>query len=237
MSLRIMAIGAHPDDIEILAAGTLARYQQRGHDIAVCILTDGRLGAASGKPDDVAAVRRDEAEAAARLLGAQLFWIGRPDGLLYDDPDTRTAVVDAMRAFQPNIVFAHDPDDYHPDHRAASAVAMSARQLATAPLFDTTHRPLVAPPSVYYMDPLGLVGDKPELWVDISTTVELKRQMLWCHKSQNEWLQSLDGNDYTAFVDRQGQMRGLQCGVAYAEGFRAARTFPVEVGCNGLPAL
>ncbi|OZF42072.1 PIG-L family deacetylase [Rhodococcus sp. 14-2470-1a] len=185
MTLRIMAIGAHPDDIEILAAGTLARYRERGHAIAVCILTDGRLSAPSGDPDDVAATRREEAQAAAHLLGAELYWIGRPDGMLYDDPDTRAAVVDAVRAFSPNIVFAHDPNDYHPDHRAASTIAMSARQLATAPLFNTGTHPLKAAPSVFYMDPLGLVGDSPELWVDIPTTVDIKRQMLWCHKSQN----------------------------------------------------
>lgn len=237
MSLRIMAIGAHPDDVEILAAGTLARYRERGHAIAVCILTDGRLGAPSGDPDDVAATRREEAQAAAHLLGAELFWIGQPDGMLFDNPETRSATVEAVREFAPNILFAHDPSDYHPDHRAASAIAMSARQLATAPLFATDSRPLSTAPSVYYMDPLGLVGDAPELWVDISSTVDIKRQMLWCHKSQNEWLQNTDGIDYVTFVDRQGQIRGLQCGVSYAEGFRAARTYPIETGCNGLPAL
>ena len=237
MSVRMMAIGAHPDDIEILAAGTLARYRQSGHEVALCILTDGRLGAPSGDPDDVADTRREEAQAAANLLGAELFWIGKPDGFLYDDIDTRSAAADAVRAFRPDVILAHDPNDYHPDHRAASSIAMSARQLATAPLFDSDHPSLAAAPAVFYMDPLGLIGDAPELWVDISETIELKRQMLWCHKSQNEWLQDIDGIDYLAFVDRQGQMRGLQCGVSYAEGFRAARTYPVQVAGSGLPAL
>jgi LmbE family N-acetylglucosaminyl deacetylase len=224
--VKIMAVGAHPDDIEILAAGTLAKYGKQGHDVAMCVMTDGSLGSDTGALAEIAQVRRGEAEESASLIGAGLYWIGRPDGLLIDDRQTRSSVAESLRHFAPDLILAHAPDDYHPDHRAAGLITLACRQLATAPLFRTESPALAEPPQVVYMDNVALAGSPPEVWVDISSTIETKRQMLRCHRSQNEWLRDLKGSDYLDFLNKQAGIRGLQCGVEYAEGFRRAHVFP-----------
>ena len=226
--MRIMAVGAHPDDIEILAAGTLAKYQQRGHAVAMCIMTDGSLGADTGSPERTAQIRRSEAQKSAAVIGADLYWIGRPDGFLADDRDTRTSVAESLRDFAPDLILAHSPNDYHPDHRCAGLVTLACRQLATAPLFRTHSPTLEKTPQVVYMDNLALIGSAPEQWVDISETIEIKRQMLRCHQSQNEWMQRTEGLDYLDFLEKQASIRGLQCGVEHAEGFRRAHVFPAS---------
>lgn len=226
--MRIMAVGAHPDDIEILAAGTLAKYKKQGHDVAMCIMTDGSLGAETGTPEQIAELRRDEAQESAAIIGADLYWIGRPDGFLADDRRTRVSVAESLRDFAPDLILTHSPNDYHPDHRCAGLVTLACRQLATAPLFTTSSPHLDKTPQVVYMDNLALIGSAPEQWVDISETIETKRQMLRRHRSQNEWMQRSEGLDYLHFLEKQARLRGLQCGVEYAEGFRRAHVFPAS---------
>jgi LmbE family N-acetylglucosaminyl deacetylase len=222
-----MAIGAHPDDIEILAGGTLARYSLKGHAVSMCVLTDGRLGGDSGDREALARQRKEEAQTSSDIIGAAFYWIGEEDGFLFDTPDVRQRLIAVIRDFAPDLLIVHDPGDYHPDHRAAGTISLNARQLVTEPLLETGSPALGSAPQVLYMDRLALIGPEPEEWVDITDTIETKREMLACHRSQNEQLQRSHDTDYHDFVERQGALRGLQCGVAYAEGFRAARVFPV----------
>lgn len=226
--MRVMAVGAHPDDIEILAAGTLAKYQQRGHGVAMCIMTDGSLGSDTGSPEQTAQIRRSEAQQSAAVIGAEFYWIGQSDGFLVDDRYTRVSLAEILRDFAPDLILAHSPNDYHPDHRCAGLVTLACRQLATAPLLRTQSQALEKTPQVVYMDNLALIGSAPEHWVDISETIETKREMLRRHRSQNEWMQRSEGFDYLDFLEKQASIRGLQCGVEYAEGFRRAHVFPAS---------
>ncbi|MEU8900206.1 PIG-L deacetylase family protein [Nocardia sp. NPDC048505] len=232
--MRVMAVGAHPDDIEILAAGTLARYRLGGHAVAMCVLTNGELGADSGDRAAVAELRRREAERSAEVIGARLYWIGEPDGFLFDTRETRMSLLTAVRDFAPEVLITHDPSDYHPDHRTASLLTLNVRQLAAAELIDTQAPVLPGAPPVLYMDPLALTGAAAEIWVDIGGTIDTKREMLRCHKSQNTWMRRMHDLDYIDYVDRQAALRGLQCGVAYAEGFRDARVFPLTANATAL---
>lgn len=224
--MNVLAVGAHPDDLEILAAGALARYATDGHHVAMCVMTNGELGSDTATREDIAVARRAEAEASARLLGAQLHWLDQPDGFLYDTPVVRRALVDVMRSTDPDLVLAHAPEDYHPDHRAASQITLNCRQLGPCGLLETSRAATSRIPAVLYMDTLTGTGFQPELWVDISDTIDTKRAMLRCHHSQNDWMRRLHAVDYIDYVDTQGALRGVQAGTRYAEAFRVPHVYP-----------
>src|SRR5581483_44559 len=120
---RVLAVVAHPDDAELLCAGTLARARADGAAVAVCVLCRGDKGQPAERVADLTAVRRREMAGAAKLLGAELFRGGIGDGELCDDLTTRRKLIRVYRAFAPTLVLAHAPQDYHPDHRAAAALA------------------------------------------------------------------------------------------------------------------
>ena len=232
--MRVLAVGAHPDDLELLAAGTLARYANAGHHVAMCVLTDGDLGSDELDRSTIAYVRRAEAADAAAEIGAELHLLGEPDGFLFDRPDLRRAVVEVFRQTRPDVVITHSPQDYHPDHRATSQIVLNCRQLGGCRLLTTTSRAHRTIPAVLFMDTLGGIDFHPELWIDITDVIELKRRMLRRHRSQNDWLRRLHGVDYVSFVDTLGAMRGMQCGTAYAEGFRIAHGYPEPVDAAAL---
>src|SRR5678816_3118147 len=123
---RILAVVAHPDDAELFCAGTLARARADDAAIGVCVLCQGDKGQPSKRVRNLAAMRRQEAGAACDLLGAEFFPGGVPDGTLSDDPATRLKLLEIYRQFKPTLVFAHSPEDYHADHRAAAALAEAA---------------------------------------------------------------------------------------------------------------
>ena len=108
---RIMAVVAHPDDAELLCAGTLARAQADGAQTAICVMCQGDKGQPAARIANLAATRRKEMARAARLLGAQLLRADVPDSTLTDDPPTRRKLVGLMRRFRPTLVLAHWPHD------------------------------------------------------------------------------------------------------------------------------
>ena len=232
--MRIMAFGAHPDDVEILAAGTLLKHRDAGDEVAICVMTDGRLGGISTDLEAVAAMRHQEAQEAASMMDSTLYWLGVHDGFLFDDRRTRMQAVQAMRSFEPDLVITHHPKDYHPDHCATSTVVQACRQLVCEEALLTLGPALSTPPDLWFMDPLGLVGGSAEHWVDITETIERKHNILRCHHSQHEEVQcSSAAMGYFDIVERQALLRGLQSGVQYAEGFSRARVYPV-VASTGL---
>src|SRR5687768_2990504 len=113
---RVLAIVAHPDDAELLCAGTLARSKQEGAAIGVCVLCQGDKGQPDKAIADLAGVRLKEMRASAELLGAELFTGEFEDGSLEDSAAARKKLMDVLRRFRPTLVLAHAPDDYHPDH-------------------------------------------------------------------------------------------------------------------------
>ncbi len=124
--LDVLAIGAHPDDIELFAGGTLAHFQRRGARIGLLHLTRGE-SASRGSPEQ----RALEARASADVLGAhEMRILDLGDGSLRDDDDSRAAVIEVLRAWTPRLVLAQLPSDDHPDHAAAGAIAKSAWYLA-----------------------------------------------------------------------------------------------------------
>ena len=223
---RVLAVMAHPDDAELLCAGTLARAAADGAAIGVCVTCSGDKGQPSERvAGELGEVRRGEAAAAAKILGAEFFWFGAADGELVDSPAARRRLIETYRQFRPTLVIAHAPEDYHPDHRAASALAEAASWFCASRGHVTPSPPLDAPPAVWFADTINTQGFSPEFYVDISNHAELKRRMLGCHHSQ--LLRGKDG-DLAPLMDvmvRQYQFRGAQADVAAAEAFRAHHAF------------
>ena len=224
--MRILAVGAHPDDLEILCAGTLARYVQEGDEVVMCVATDGTAGHMVIKPPELARIREREARAAADLIEAEFIWLGFPDELIFNDRETRLTFVDAIRQAKPDVIITHAPDDYHPDHRMVSSLVFDTSFIASLPNIKTNQPAHSIVPPLYYMDTLAGKGFHPTEYVDIGSTIDIKRQMLACHQSQLKWLKDHDNIDVIEFMEVVARTRGFQCNVLYAEGFRQADVWP-----------
>lgn len=224
--MNVLAIGAHPDDLEILCGGTLARCRDRGDEVTMLLMTDGSAGHAEIPPDRLAEIRRAEANASADRIGAQFVWLGLRDEFVFNDEPTRLLLLDAIRGARPDLILTHNPDDYHPDHRATSRAVFDASFVMGLPNVHTSNpaHPGVAP--LYYFDSLAGQSFMPTEYVDISGAWIAKREMLACHRSQVDWLRHHDRIDIFEFMEIVARFRGLQCGTAYAEAFRPADAWP-----------
>ncbi len=222
---HVMAVVAHPDDAELLCAGTLARAFEDGAKIAVAVMCRGDKGQPSKKIKDLGAVRRREAAKAAKLLGASFYWLGFDDGELADEKPTRRKLVETYRKFKATLVLAHSKQDYHPDHCAAAAIAESSSWFAASPGHKTSSSPLQAPPALWWMDTVNMGDFEPGLFIDISDHVDIKRRMMACHKSQLARAGDTNFTPLAQLMDRQIAARGAQAGVAAAEVFQICRTF------------
>ncbi len=220
-AVRVLAVGAHPDDLEILCGGTLARLASEGHEVVMCHASRGDRGSFAHGSEEIAAVRLAEATTAAGLAGARVQALGWSDGEVHaEDPRQRRQMVDLVREARPEMVITHHPDDYMSDHTAVSRLVQDATFLATVPLYETERPPhdVVAP--IYFMDTLMGLAFEPTEYVDISDHFATKAAMLSAHQSQLRWLSDHDGIDMLEAIAVTARFRGLQCGVRHAEGFR-----------------
>lgn len=225
--MNVLAIGCHPDDIEVACAGTLARYVKQGHSVTVCHVANGNLGHAVIPPDELRVMRAAEAQKAGGLAGIRVVTCNIGDMLVYEgQKDQRDAVVDVIRQAQPDVIITHSPNDYMPDHLAVSRLVFDASFAASVPHYETAVPGAAAITPLYYMDTLAGVNFLPTEYVDISETIELKLEMLECHQSQLRWMRDHDGIDFAEFVRTCARFRGLQCGVLYAEAFTQCLAWP-----------
>lgn len=226
---RILAIHAHPDDVEILAGGTLALLAARGHEITIATFTAGDCGSQTLGPEEIAAIRLREAALAAARIGAEHFCLGFRDLAIFDDDASRRTVMDALRRARPEIVLAASPIDYMCDHEAASALVRDCCFAAPMRNYVTSTPPIAAVPHLYFMDPLGGRDRedrvvRPDFIVDVAAAFERKREMLAEHASQRDWLRAHHGVDeYLIEMERWTRERGALAGVSHGEGFRQYR--------------
>ncbi len=217
---RVLAVVAHPDDAEYLCAGTLARAKRDGAEIGICVLCKGDRGQPAEPIANLAAVRRREMAAAAKLLDAVLVRGEFGDGQLIDGPSQRKKLIELYRRFRPTLVLAHWKEDYHSDHRAAGALAEAVSWFCASAGHQTRAAALDCQPALWWMDTMNMTGFEPGFFVDVSDQIDLKRRMLACHKSQRR--RSSDG-DFAPLEEqmiRQARARGVQAGVVAAEAFR-----------------
>jgi LmbE family N-acetylglucosaminyl deacetylase len=222
---RVLAVVAHPDDAELLCAGTLARARDDGAAIGICVLCRGDKGQPPEPIANLAAVRRQEMQAAAALLGAELFAGPASDGTLADTARARRWLMKVYRRFRPTLVLAHAPEDYHPDHRAASALAEAATWFAGSAGQKTKSPPLDAPPALWWMDTINRGGFTPGFYIDITGHLQLKLDMLDRHASQLARRGQRSFAPLAELLRLQAAARGAESGVAAAEAFRLHPAF------------
>jgi N-acetylglucosamine malate deacetylase 1 len=218
--MRVLAIGAHPDDLELLCGGTLARFCKEGHSVVMCHAAQGDKGSSEYTSEEIAQIRRGEAQKAAEVAGAEHATLGIPDmGILAADEDQLRLVIDLVRDVRPELIITHHPADYHSDHVEISKLVFSASYAATSPLIptDKPHYPVVTP--LYYMETISGCGFAPTEYVDTTDVLETKIAMLDAHGSQMKWVKEYHGVDFIDMARTSAAYHGHQCGVTYAEGF------------------
>lgn len=234
--MRILAIGAHPDDIEIACAGTLVKCAQRGDTVIACHLSTGSLGHMVIPPEKLIPMRIAEAKKAGSIAGIEVICGGMNDLEIYDNnKQSRDITVDVIRYANPDVIITHYPDDYMPDHTAVSRLVFDACFTATLPNYPTKQKTTAKLTPLYYMDTLAGVNFQPDIYVDISDFIDTKLEMLNCHESQLKWMSEHDGIDFTDFVKTCAKYRGFQCGKNYAEGFKQCKAYLKQATERHLP--
>jgi N-acetylglucosamine malate deacetylase 1 len=226
--MNILAVGCHPDDLEIGCGGTLARYAAEGHVVTLCIVANGNMGHAVIHPPELRAIRQEEARRAGAVLGANEVVMLDVNDLEVDSnrPETVNKLVDLVRRVQPDAILTHPLEDYMKDHVEVSRLVFDASFSASVPHYLTPTPGVAKITPLYYMDTVAGVNFIPSEYVDISATVEIKLQALNCHESQIKWMRDHDKIDFLDFVRTGARYRGQQCSVSYAEGFRPCLTWP-----------
>ena len=235
-SPRILAIHAHPDDVEFQCAGILGLLKQKGSAVTIATMTPGDCGSAEMDAHEIARVRRDEARKSAALLGADYVCLEFRDLSIVVDNDSRRRVCEAVRRARPDIVLTAPPVDYMTDHEVTSVLVREACFNASVPNYATRQWDPAPPtkriPHLYYVDAIegcDWFGEPfpYDFIIDISETIELKRKMLACHDSQRSWLQKQHGIDeYLDKAERWAAARGRQAGFAHGEAFRQHKGHP-----------
>lgn len=205
--LSILAIGAHPDDIEFGCGGSLAKYARKGHRLFLLVLTPGERGAA-------AEVRTEEQGAAARVLGVEeVFWGGFSDTSLTVSVELIRRIESVIDAVRPEFIFCHFPDDTHQDHRHLAQAVLSATRYIRNVLF--------------YEGPTTQ-NFNPQVYVDISDTLAAKLEALDAHRSQ-VMKTNIENLSILEMARSFANFRGSQGRVKYAEAFHSQRLF-INIG-------
>jgi LmbE family N-acetylglucosaminyl deacetylase len=222
---RALALGAHPDDVELQAGGTLAAWTGQGVHVALACFTAGEKGSAdpAADPAALAGVRRAEATAAARALGtaAPVHFLGAVDGELEVTMALRLAVARLVRTVRPDVVLGHDPWRrylLHPDHRAAGLLTVDGVVAARDPLYAPALKAEgLAPHRPHTMLLFGT--DAPDELVDVTATIDAKLASLRAHASQIG-----DHADLERRVRTWNAAIGAGAGLQYAEAFHTLDT-------------
>ncbi len=228
-AMKLVAFGAHPDDVELAAGGTLARAAAGGHHVLIADLTRGER-ATNGTPEE----REREAIAAARLLGVERTCLGLPDtGLARSDEQQALALVALLRRERPDLVLAPTGRDAHPDHVETHHLVRRAAFLAglggAVPDGPPLHRPRLI---LFYPSSREPVG-RPDLVVDVSATIERKMAALAAYTSQfvraaGTAATPLNAEGFLERVMARAATAGLDLGIAFGEPFFLDRPLAVD---------
>ena len=233
---HILAIHAHPDDIEIQCAGTLMKLKSQGCRISVATMTPGDCGSAEMSADEISNVRRKEAAAAAEIIEAKYTCLEFRDLSIVFDNDSRRRMAEFLRRTQPDIILTAPPVDYMHDHEITSMLVRDACFNAAVPNYKTRQwdpAPACTKiPHLYYVDAIegsDHFGNRHpiDFTVDVTDEFERKIEALACHASQRNWLRQQHGLDeYLDACRRWSAIRGSEIGAEYGEGFRQYKGHP-----------
>ncbi len=223
--MNILAIGAHPDDIETMCAGTLAKYASLGHKVYLATATNGNIGSAHHTMEEIAKIRKAEAAKSAALIGAEYICLDYDDEMFYEDKSVRMAFINLVRHCKADVILTHYPVDYNPDHELTSKIVNDIAVMIPIAHLKTKEAPYENIPAIFYFEPANSMGFVPTDYVDITDFYETKMNMLSCMDSQKQWMvdnYAVLGGDTSRFFDTiriTSEFRGMQAGVKYAEGF------------------
>jgi len=220
----LLVINAHPDDAEAFSAGALVLFRQAGYRIAIATMTAGGMGGIHSTEAATIAEREIEARQAAESIGAEYTCLGGRDGFLFDTEELRMKTIRLIRSVKPGIIVTHLPFDYHSDHRVTSNIVEVSAMMSTLPNVPVAEEPLDITPLLYHSAPLGLSDPlggatiKPHFYLDISTVIETKMQMLSHHHTQIELMRVMHKmDDFFTEMKIKNKELGAMVGVEYAE--------------------
>ncbi len=228
MKVDILAIGVHPDDVELGCSGTILKHIDLGYKVGILDLTEGELGTRGN-----AKLRLEEAQDAAKILGVvQRKNIGLADGFFENNRESKLKIVQGIRYFQPDIILANAIDDRHPDHGRAAKLVYDACFLSGLIKVETESDSGGSQPAwrtriLYnYIQDRDLAAD---LVVDITGFIDQRMESILAFRSQffdpnsREKGSPISGKDFLEFLDAKARTYGRQIGVEFGEGFTLAR--------------
>lgn len=232
MKLDILAIGVHPDDVELSCTGTLLHHIRMGKKVGLLDLTEGELGTRGS-----AEIRVKEAEAASRAMGATVrVNLGMKDGFFEYSQENLIEIIEILRLFQPDIVLTNAISDRHPDHGRAAKLTADACFLSglvkIQTEWDGAHQDPWRPKAVYHYIQDYYI--EPDFVVDITSYVDKKMEVIQCYKSQffnpdsEEEETPISTKSFLDLITAKAQMMGRPAGFDYGEGFTKSRTVGVK---------
>ena len=213
--MKVLAIGAHPDDIEIFMYGLLSIYKKEGHQVYTMIATDGGKGGAY-TGNKLAKERANEAISGLEKLSSPIF-LNLPDGELGGELEHRNIIKDNILKIMPDLIITHSEDDYHADHKSLSLITKGAV---------SHYIPIL------YCDTLMGINFHPNYYVDITNYQESKKEAVLKHQTQKP-------DRFVHLIELMNSYRAAQCNAPkenYAEAYSFVPSFPFSVIREILPA-
>ena len=213
--MKVLGIGAHPDDIEIFMYGLLAIYKKEGHQVFTMIATNGAKGGAI-KGKKLVDLRANEAISGLEKLSSPIF-LNLPDGELGYELEHKKIVKENILKIMPDLIITHSENDYHADHKSLSIITQGAA---------SHYIPIL------YCDTLMGLNFNPNYYVDITDYYELKKEAILKHKSQ-------DPQRFVSLFELMNSYRAAQCNAPkgnYAEAYNFKPSFPFSDIRDILPA-
>lgn len=188
--LKVLMIGAHPDDNDICGGGIALKYAALGHKVRFLSVCNGCGGHHVMKPEEVAERRYGETQKVAALAGIEYDVWDIPDCEVMANLENRKRLINYVREYNPDIIFTHRTNDYHADHRNAALLVQDASYLLTVPnLCPETPAMRFMPVIMYFRDRFKNPPFVPDMIVDIDDVIDKKYELFNCHVSQFfEWL-------------------------------------------------
>lgn len=226
MEKTVLGIFSHPDDAEMVCAGTLSLLQKKGWQVHIATMAPGDKGTAEYNRDEISRIRRAEAAKAAEVISAVYHCLEMEDVYIFYNKDSVNKTTGLIRNIRPSLVFTASPSDYMVDHELTSMIVQTACFASGIKNMEVDATPYEPVPWLYYCDPMegkDILGKTvvPSMYVDITETISDKEKMLARHESQRNWLLTHHKVDeYILAMKRFAAERGSETGVRYAEGFR-----------------
>ncbi|MBN1580691.1 MAG: PIG-L family deacetylase [Anaerolineae bacterium] len=223
--MNVVSIMAHQDD-EMHCLGTMLKARARGDRLFFVTVTDGAKGFVQQPdidPEEAHRIRHAEMSDLARRLDATYLNLREPDEFLYDTPEVRMKLIEAIRQTQADLILTHYDEDYNLDHTTVSSLVRHCAMQSCLPVLPTESRPLAAHPAIFMVAPHGPFDFPATHFVDISDYEADKIALLSLHRSQETAMQQAVGAGFDRLCHRADGYWGQQVGCDYAEAFAPMR--------------